>query len=324
MREQGFSRRRAYVLTSWAALAGSLVWASGLGACSSFSADGDAVADAGGADVVTDTSPRGCDTNGLFEGPVPVDSINDPLDTSGARLTPDELTVYFSSTRAASPDLYVATRASTTASFGSPRRLDKLSSVTLTEDYPSISADGRTFFFSQAELTGTGSYGVFFATVDAAGAFSAPSKLVEGAARDFAPFVASNGDVYFASDARTGFSFDIYRLARKASAAFEFEPRELLATVSSEQSDSAPVLSVDGLTMYLASTRTGSLDQDIWVARRPTQSAEFGAAERVGGLSSDNEDVPTWLSPDNCRLYLTSKRGGGARKVYLATRVPPR
>lgn len=317
MRGQWLPRRSAVLLTSSVIVAGAS-YVGVLGACSSFSADG--AVDAGPDAPAADTSPRACDTDSLFQTPSPVDSINDALDTGGARLTSDELTVYFSSARGGTEDLYVATRASTTAPFGTPQRIEKLSTTMLVEDYPSISTDRRFLFFSQAQPLVAGSYNLFFSTIDDAGTFAAASALGETTAfHDLAPFVASNGDVYFTSDARTGFSFDIYRLQRKANA-FDFEPRELLATVSSEQSDSAAVLSADLLTMYLASNRPGSKEEDIWVAHRQTPSGDFGAPERVENVSSATADVPSWLSPDNCRLYLTSKRGG-PRKVYVAARV---
>jgi len=94
------------------------------------SPNSDAGADAA-LDVVSDSttpleaapdtaSPRRCDPNKAFDAPTLATGVNQ-LGTNDydARLSPDELTIYFGSDRNADR-LYVATRASTSQSFGAP------------------------------------------------------------------------------------------------------------------------------------------------------------------------------------------------------------
>src|SRR5512143_2734510 len=64
---------------------------------------------------------RRCDPLASFGAPVPLTSVNTDANDEQANLSPDELTMYFSSTRpggAGSFDIYEATRSSTSAPFG--------------------------------------------------------------------------------------------------------------------------------------------------------------------------------------------------------------
>ena len=73
----------------------------------------------------------------------------------------------------------------------------------------------------------------------------------------------------------------------------------------------APVVSPDGLVLYFASDREPTAGLiDIWMATRDGPTAQFGNLTRLDALNSDVQDYPSWISPDACRLYFTSKRDG--------------
>jgi hypothetical protein len=66
---------------------------------------------------------------------------------------------------------------------------------------------------------------------------------------------------------------------------------------------------------------------DLFVARRTTPTGTFATPTLVPELNDANaavSDVPSWISADDCRLYLTSDRAsvGGPSDVYVATRTP--
>ena len=65
--------------------------------------------------------------------------------------------------------------------------------------------------------------------------------------------------------------------------------------------------------MYFTSGRTGSMAQDVWTATRATTSTMFGTPVVVSEVSSVANDTPRWLSPDGCRLYISSDRSGSPR-----------
>jgi hypothetical protein len=82
-----------------------------------------------------------------------------------------------------------------------------------------------------------------------------------------------------------------------------------------------PTLSPDRLTLFWASNRTDGGAKggyDIWTAKRADTSAPFSSIANVAELNTANDDFPGWLSPDGCRLYLTSQATVG--QMYVATR----
>jgi hypothetical protein len=87
--------------------------------------------------------------------PVMLSVLSSPVDEINPFLSTDGLTVYFSSNRLATEghELYVATRSSTTAPFGSPVRINELGTPQNDVD-PWVSQDGRTMFFA-SDRSGT-------------------------------------------------------------------------------------------------------------------------------------------------------------------------
>jgi len=84
------------------------------------------------------------------------------------------------------------------------------------------------------------------------------------------------------------------------------------------------VISVDRLTIYLASNRTGSQGFDIWRSHRSSIQDGFPTPTKVDELETAGNDFPTWISPDNCRIYLLSDVAAGPLNydVYVATHQP--
>jgi Tol biopolymer transport system component len=87
--------------------------------------------------------------------------------------------------------------------------------------------------------------------------------------------------------------------------------------------ESAVAVRADGLEIYFASARTGTIGgDDIWVARRVTTSDPFGALSNATELNSSLNDYPTWVSADGCRILFASSRPGGQgdRDIWFAER----
>ena len=281
-------------------------------------------------DARGDTTPDAsamCNPRAPFDAPALLAGVDTTYGEFGARLTNDELTVYFSSARPSGTDfdIFVAKRTSITNAFGSPTRIAALSSV-IGDGYPSISVDGLEIFLARASTT-FASYEMFVArraTADAG--FGTPTLLAgtnDPANADTEPFVAQNGDLYFASARRPASGTDIFLGARLPDGGFG--PPTAIEELTTAAVDGNPVLSFDMLTMYFQSQRTdqgGDSTGDIWVAHRASLSAPFGDIKRVAELSMlGSVDLPTWLSADNCRLYM-SRQNAGLLRIYLATRRP--
>ena len=96
--------------------------------------------------------------------------------------------------------------------------------------------------------------------------------------------------------------------------------------VNSTAHDQTPAISRDGLSLYFASTRTGSQGFDIWVARRLAIDLPWEVPVNLGpGVNTAaNENGPS-LSPDGRYLFFVSNRTGpgsaGLADLYMSRRI---
>lgn len=72
--------------------------------------------------------------------------------------------------------------------------------------------------------------------------------------------------------------------------------------------------------IFFASARNGvGTGADIWTATRTNKSVEFSGAVRVTELDIASNERPDWISPDSCRLYVSSDVSG-KDQIYVAPR----
>lgn len=223
---------------------------------SSADGGGGAVASGGSGGTAGSMGTGGlCDVSAPFGEPLPVSGVNSDAEEFGARLTADELTMYIASNRPAGTtdiDIYIASRASTDDAFGTPVRLDSVSS-TDRDINPSITADGLSFYLQSTRAGGPGSGDIFVSTRSTLVAdFGAPEVVaaVNDANDDGDPYILPSGDaLYFASN-RAG-TYDIFRAARQPSGTFDAPVA--LDAINDTADDVLPVVSADELTIYFAS-----------------------------------------------------------------------
>ncbi|MBO2009276.1 OmpA family protein [Hymenobacter negativus] len=107
------------------------------------------------------TAPKALDGN-----------INSKAFESDAFITPDGLTIYFSTGKFSEDgtlDLYVATRASTGADWGTPKSLGANINTKYDDDSPYLSKDGKTLYFSSRGHNTMGGYDIFKSEYDEGG-----------------------------------------------------------------------------------------------------------------------------------------------------------
>jgi Tol biopolymer transport system component len=107
--------------------------------------------------IVRSTTNNGTD---LFEGTLsggsaaPLDILNSPQGDTGAFLTQDCLTIYFASFRETPEKIFVSHRASVTAPWDPPTRVDDFKATAGNQEDPWLSADKRTFVFASDAAAG--------------------------------------------------------------------------------------------------------------------------------------------------------------------------
>lgn len=111
----------------------------------------------------------------------------------------------------------------------------------------------------------------------------------------------------------------LYRTSR-ASSSDPWGMPATLPALESDQGDSSPELTSDGLTVYFASNRAGSYD--IFVATRSSTSSMWGAPAPVPELNTtDNLETNPTPTPDNLRLVFSRGSSSTARDLFEASRA---
>jgi hypothetical protein len=272
-----------------------------------------------------------CDVTKAFGSPVPVENVSSAAGDWGARLSPDELTMYLGSSRQEfrgprGSNIYFATRRTRNGTFSLPELLPNVN-TDADEVYASATADGLRVFVDSNAPSIPGKRDIFLATrekLDDAFGTIAPVPIINSTSADADVFVTPSGNaIYFVSNRPGSEGYDIYRSGLDGNG--KFDNPELVKNVNSSGGESLPLVTADELTLFFASDRSATGAKggwDVWVSRRATVHDEFGAPELVDELNTDKGDVPTWLSPDGCTLYLSSDRNGtlGDRDIWVARR----
>ncbi|MFT3692099.1 MAG: hypothetical protein QM831_03090 [Kofleriaceae bacterium] len=260
-----------------------------------------------------------CDPATAFGTPVQVPGVNDPTAYDSTFLaTDDELTAYFYSNRGATDyDIYRATRPDRSAAW-TVARVDELSSPS-EEKEPSLSPDGKVLAFTSDRMPNTGGDDLWYATFDGAMfTVAGPISAFDTTGTDYHPTFQPDSDQFWFSSDISG-TFAIYHAQHLGAG--QFGPATLEADLSIAGTNSgAATPSADGLTMYFRSDRDSTPgDYDIYVATRASLGEPFGSATRLVEVNSTSLDTPNWISPDGCRLYLSSSRED-ASNIYVATK----
>jgi hypothetical protein len=283
---------------------------------------------------------RRCNPTDPFTSDGPLDTINTGEDEGGARLSGDELTLYFHADRAAGdpgPNIMIATRATPSASFdGEMQLLSVDPSPDAPSYWPSATADGLDLYM----LIGfVGS--IVHAERSAPGiAFTAISNVNLGFPTVHVPYVLPDDSaIYFAADdggAPTD-GLDIFRAARNSDGTFAAATLVLIDTVTPSVMaagagyvEETPAITRDELTLYFASNNSADLANmggfDMYVATRPNTGASFGVPVPVqgstGAINTADQEWPSWISPDNCELYYTRAPPAAPGELYVARRTP--
>jgi hypothetical protein len=266
-------------------------------------------------DVAKETAPA-CDLTAPFKTPVPLTSLNTPGFEAQPRLLPDERTVFFErSVVDAGVDLFMATRVSAAATFGAPTPITELNTASNEYD-PSVSPDDLRIYFMSDRPGGLGFYDIWQAERDASTLPFGTIALTPNVSstQDEAHTYYVPGALYFASNRST--TYHIYRAAELSGG---FASPLLIAELASASYDGCPVVTPDELHIWFTSTRGDAGVDQIWTSVRASSSQPWPTPTLVTELVGMGNAIPSWISPDGCRLYMSSDKSG-SWDMYVASR----
>ncbi len=254
--------------------------------------------------------------------------------------SPDGLSLYIASNRPGGMgglDVWVATRASTTAPWGPPQNLGEPVNSAADDFCPTPVGKRGLFFVSREALPGACGQGdIYYTHRNGAGVWAEPQRLLCAPAGpnseldeqgpswvDVSGKLRGKKQLYFSrSSVAPNVPGEIYVSERQNGA--RFGP----ATAVSELNDATandiqPNVRADGLEVVFSSNRSGTLGaQDIWVATRRTLTDRWSVPVNVGSEvnTSAAESRPS-LSKDGKQLLFGRAPGPeGSSDIYITTR----
>lgn len=125
--------------------------------------------------------------------------------------------------------------------------------------------------------------------------------------------------IYFLST--RGESADVWTASRSTPTAL-FGEAESVAAVNTDEAESSPAISLDGLTLWVGQEREGGLGaDDIWSVTRGSMGSAWSEPQNVTVLNSSDDDIPRQPGFQGLVMPLGSRRGlDGLFHTYLASR----
>ncbi len=256
-----------------------------------------------------------CVPGAPFGTPVPITELNTPFLDGTLRLAPDELTGYFWSRRVGGLSrIYYASR----PALDQPFTITPVAGLNATGNDldPTLATDGSVLVFRH-NMPGDELWTA--RRVDAI-TFASPLAMtnLNLASAETQPYLQDTGGALVFSSDRNGGTFDLWHSTRSGTTFGT--PIRMFELDAGGSAEGDPVLSSDGLTIYFRSDRPSPIGAfDIYVATRPTTAVSFGTPTLVPNVNSPADDGPSYISANDCRLYISSDRDGN-NDIFVATR----
>jgi Tol biopolymer transport system component len=252
----------------------------------------------------------------VFESPVPVSILNDPVaKDQDPSLPADQLEILFFSDRAGTADLWRSVRSTSTDDWTTPEPVAELNDPVEIEYNPTLSADGlRIWFCSSRDPAGIW-YSDRPSRVEP---FSLPTPISIDSLADENLVIGPSLLADFLTMALSigvGETRDLYEVTRPDLVSPWSSPKPITG-INSDAADSTPHLYDDGLQLFFASGRSGA--GDLFWAYREGLDEPVTQVTPLDELNDPDEfESYPHLTADRKMIYFGSSRSGGT-DIYMA------
>ena len=220
--------------------------------------------------------------------------------------------------------------------FGSPATVANVNSTS--RDFkPSISADGLSLYFISNRPGGAGGFDIWAATRETEDdPWDTPVNLgptINTADNEWGVSISSDGlSLYYdvKQPSASGAIDDIVVATRGTTDDDWGNPVSLGPTVNSSSDDCYACISIDGLSLYFSSNRSGGYgNYDLWVTTRETTDEDWGTPANLGPtVNTSAFEVDPSISADGRILFFTigmnncgSRCGYGGTEIWMTRRT---
>ncbi|MBG8554621.1 OmpA family protein [Hymenobacter guriensis] len=223
--------------------------------------------------------------DGTLGTPQPISAaINTQLNEGAGSISGDGKTLVFASCdrpgSVGNCDLYISRR--TGNNWSKPRNLGKLVNSVAWDSQPSLSADGRTLYFTSDRRGGQGLEDIYVTTLQEDGTWSPARNLgtpVNTAGKDMAPFIHASGTtLYYVTDGLVGMGgLDVYKCNLTGTA--WSQPENLGYPLNTHENEASLFIASDNSRGYCSRTRPnepGVMERD-----RPVELFSFDVPKAV-------------------------------------------
>jgi hypothetical protein len=268
------------------------------------------------------------------------ETVNSPFQDFYPSITPNGLSLYFESDRpggAGGFDIWVSRRQNLSSPWQTPQNLGPLINGPLDERVPSFTPDGLTMYLSSERPQGFGGLDIYVTTrmdpnddfgwgpVENLGAPLSTEDILEGGVTFQLDAEGNITHLYFIRHPNPNHDILVSVLGPSG-----WETPVYVAEVNTEFHEVRPLITSDGLRMFLTSARPEGFGlRDLYVSTRASVHDPWGPPVNLGPNVNtafrDENGSFDFGDPSENTLYLHSNRSGGSGMgdIHVTTRTCP-
>lgn len=228
-------------------------------------------------------------------------------------ISPDGRTLYFTSNRNSTQQIFRATRMSPSDPFGPEEPLVNLNVSNKDQERAALTADERTLVLASNRNAG-GKFELFITQrPDTMIDFGSPNQdhlamLKVRNADNHDPFLSSDGRTLYFTQDMDGPAHPRIVFATRLDTNSDFGQPDELGGVNRGGVDTAdPALALDDRVIVFSSNREGGQgSRDLWYATRLDAFREFSPPGPIPMVNTGEDEADPMLSADGCQLFFAS------------------